>query len=128
LTSWRYYDSGIDLYYYGYRFYSAYLCRWLNRDPIGEEGGLNLYAFCGNDGVNRWDLLGMVPDFATFWFYYNKYSYHAMTAEEVWQAVGGAVSEAVYQTVPAGTVPNACATACVLPLVVPQTTISCCRP
>ena len=31
---------------------------WLNRDPIGEEGGLNLYGFVGNDGVNRWDYLG----------------------------------------------------------------------
>jgi hypothetical protein len=35
------------------------LHRWLNRDPIEEEGGLNLYGFCGNDGVNRWDILGM---------------------------------------------------------------------
>jgi hypothetical protein len=33
--------------------------RFLNRDPIEEAGGLNLYAFCGNDGVNRFDLLGM---------------------------------------------------------------------
>jgi RHS repeat-associated protein len=22
--------------------------RWLNRDPIEEDGGINLYAFCGN--------------------------------------------------------------------------------
>lgn len=32
---------------------------FLNRDPIEEEGGLNLYGFCGNDGVNQWDYLGM---------------------------------------------------------------------
>ena len=31
---------------------------WLSRDPIGERGGLNLYGFAGNDGVNRWDYLG----------------------------------------------------------------------
>jgi len=31
---------------------------WLSRDPIGERGGLNLYGFVGNDGVNRWDYLG----------------------------------------------------------------------
>ena len=31
----------------------------MNRDPIGEEGGLNLYAFVGNDSVNRIDFLGM---------------------------------------------------------------------
>jgi hypothetical protein len=31
----------------------------LNRDPIEESGGLNLYGFVGNDGVNSWDLWGM---------------------------------------------------------------------
>jgi hypothetical protein len=40
----------------------APLGRFLNRDPIEEPGGLNLYAFCGNDGVNRFDLLGMDGD------------------------------------------------------------------
>lgn len=34
---------------------------WLSRDPIGERGGLNLYGFNGNDGVNRWDYLGLKP-------------------------------------------------------------------
>jgi len=33
--------------------------RWLNRDPIGEEGGLNEYGFVSNDPVNKWDYLGM---------------------------------------------------------------------
>lgn len=32
--------------------------RWPSRDPIEEEGGLNLYGFVSNDGVNDWDLLG----------------------------------------------------------------------
>jgi uncharacterized protein RhaS with RHS repeats len=40
------------------RYYSAKLGRFLNQDPIEEAGGINLYAFCGNDGVNRWDMLG----------------------------------------------------------------------
>ncbi len=31
---------------------------WLNRDPIDVQGGLNLYGFVGNDGVNAWDILG----------------------------------------------------------------------
>ena len=35
--------------------------RWLNRDPINEAGGLNLYGFVGNDPVNRWDYLGLSP-------------------------------------------------------------------
>ena len=32
--------------------------RWLSRDPIEEQGGLNLYAFCENDSVNKVDRLG----------------------------------------------------------------------
>jgi hypothetical protein len=32
---------------------------WLSRDPIGERGGVNLYGFVGNDGVNHEDLLGL---------------------------------------------------------------------
>ena len=32
---------------------------WPSRDPIGERGGKNLYEFVGNDGVDRWDYLGM---------------------------------------------------------------------
>ncbi len=27
----------------------------LNRDPMEEAGGLNLYGFCHNDGVNLVD-------------------------------------------------------------------------
>ncbi len=46
-------------YYYGYRYYDSTDGRWLSRDPIEEEGGLNLYGFVGNDPVNRWDYLGM---------------------------------------------------------------------
>jgi len=32
---------------------------WPSRDPIGERGGLNLYGFVDNRGVNWWDSLGM---------------------------------------------------------------------
>ena len=56
--STKYYDTETGLYYYGYRFYSPTLMRWLNRDPIEEEGGVNLYAFCGNDPVKQFDAIG----------------------------------------------------------------------
>ena len=42
----------------GQRYYSPTLGRFINRDPIGEDGGVNLYGFCGNDGVNNFDELG----------------------------------------------------------------------
>jgi RHS repeat-associated protein len=52
-------DHNTGLIYYGYRFYSHGLGRFLNRDPLGEQGGLNLYAFVGNDPVNAREYLGL---------------------------------------------------------------------
>jgi RHS repeat-associated protein len=51
-------DALTGLYNYGYRYYHPGLGRWISRDPIGEEGGLNLYEFVGNDGISRFDMLG----------------------------------------------------------------------
>jgi uncharacterized protein RhaS with RHS repeats len=45
--------------YYQYRYYDPVTGRWPSRDPIGERGGVNLYSFVGNDGVNWWDPLGL---------------------------------------------------------------------
>ena len=58
--STKFFDPETELYYYGFRFYSPGQGRFLNRDPIEEQGGLNLYAFVGNDPVNRWDYLGLL--------------------------------------------------------------------
>ena len=46
---------------YGYRFYVPLLGRWINRDPIGEEGGRNLYSFVGNKPTGRVDRFGLNP-------------------------------------------------------------------
>jgi len=51
-------DHTTGLYYYGYRYYDPVTGRWPSRDPIEEEGGINLYGFVGNNGVGRWDYLG----------------------------------------------------------------------
>jgi RHS repeat-associated protein len=45
-----------------YRFYDPEIGRWLSRDPLGEEGGLNLYAYVENDPVNWIDPLGLSND------------------------------------------------------------------
>jgi RHS repeat-associated protein len=50
---------GSGFYNYGYRFYAPGMGRWINRDPIGESGGLNLYAFGPNSPVNGYDPYGM---------------------------------------------------------------------
>ena len=54
----EYYDSELDLVYYNYRHYSPSLGRFLSRDPIEEQGGLNLYAFVRNSPIRKWDILG----------------------------------------------------------------------
>ena len=51
-------DALTGLYDYGYRSYDPVAGRWLSRDPIAEDGGLNLYGFLGNDGVGDVDVLG----------------------------------------------------------------------
>ncbi|MDF1816261.1 MAG: RHS repeat-associated core domain-containing protein [Verrucomicrobiales bacterium] len=50
-------ESGLDNY--GYRYYSPHLGRWINKDPIEEKGGVNLYEFVGNDSISSVDLLGL---------------------------------------------------------------------
>jgi RHS repeat-associated protein len=59
--STKFTDVETGLVYYGHRYYSPSLGRFINRDPIEEQGGINLYGFCGNNAVNRWDYLGNWP-------------------------------------------------------------------
>ena len=58
--STKYTDDETGLVYYGHRYYEPDLGRFINRDPIEEDGGLNLYGFVGNDPVNFYDYLGMI--------------------------------------------------------------------
>lgn len=56
--STKYFDPETGFYYYGCRFYSPELMRWISRDPIGEEGGVNLYEFCNNFPAGAYDKDG----------------------------------------------------------------------
>ena len=64
----KYQDDESDLLYYGYRLYNASAGRWLSRDPIGENGGINLFGFVRNDPIRRFDALGQA-DGAVGWPY-----------------------------------------------------------
>jgi hypothetical protein len=50
--------SSEALYNYGFRYYNPVSQRWLNRDPIGERGGINLYRFTRNNPVKYIDKYG----------------------------------------------------------------------
>jgi RHS repeat-associated protein len=58
--STKYQDDQTDLLYYGYRYYSPNTGRWISRDQLGENAGLNLYRFASGDAANRVDALGLL--------------------------------------------------------------------
>ncbi|AUX37642.1 MULTISPECIES: SpvB/TcaC N-terminal domain-containing protein [Sorangium] len=67
-ASWRDYrfsgkerDDLTGFYYFGFRYYAPWLCRWLTPDPIGAGGGLNLYQYVLNNPVNLIDPEGLDP-------------------------------------------------------------------
>ncbi len=53
-----YHDDEVNLYYLRARYYSPVLRRFLQRDPILFEGGINLYSYTGCDFVNYGDWEG----------------------------------------------------------------------
>jgi len=55
----RRYESASGLYMYLYRHYDAASGRWPSRDPIEEDGGVNLYVFIWNNPVYGIDYLGL---------------------------------------------------------------------
>ena len=56
--STKYNDDETGLIYYGFRYYSPEMGRWVSKDPIGEKGGTNLYEMVRNDPINEVDALG----------------------------------------------------------------------
>ena len=51
--------NGNGLYYYGYRYYDPQHGRWISRDPIEENGGVNLYGFLSNSPIMLFDKNGL---------------------------------------------------------------------
>ena len=64
LYTGHFYHDESDLHLTLYRAYDPALGMWLSRDPIAENGGINLHAYVGNNPVNYWDPYGLNP-FAT---------------------------------------------------------------
>ena len=55
----REYESETGLYYYRARMYNPDLGRFMQTDPIGYAGGLNMYTYCGNNATNWADPYGL---------------------------------------------------------------------
>lgn len=80
------------LYAYGYRFYDPMLQRWLNRDPLGELGGLNLYRFCGNSPSVYADIDGL----ALFGLYDSWGDYFGEVGDVLWGQTQGALESLTF--------------------------------
>ncbi|MEI3559508.1 MAG: RHS repeat-associated core domain-containing protein [Akkermansia muciniphila] len=57
--SCEYMDDELGLVYYNYRHLNPLDGRWINRDPIQEQGEWNLYSFINNSINIEADLLGL---------------------------------------------------------------------
>ena len=55
----QYFDVETGYHYNYMRDYSPELGRYLQADPIGLNGGMNLYGYCGGDPVNKADPTGL---------------------------------------------------------------------
>jgi len=64
----REYSAATGLYFFRAHWYAPELGRWLSPDPIGLEGGLNLYEFCANNPVSFRDPFGLY----TTWDWYSQ--------------------------------------------------------
>jgi RHS repeat-associated protein len=53
------YDAETGLYYVRARYYDPRLGRFLEPDPLGQQPGLNIYAYTGGDPLNLTDPLGL---------------------------------------------------------------------
>ena len=58
----EFFDSEMELVYYNYRHYMPILGRWINRDPIEEKGGINLYIILNNECLGKFDYNGLFGD------------------------------------------------------------------
>jgi RHS repeat-associated protein len=65
------YDPDTGLVRFGARDYDALTGRWLDKDPLGFDGGdANLYAYAQNNPINYVDPYGtdVLNDLASYWY------------------------------------------------------------
>ena len=100
-------DASIALDNHGFRYYDAAIGRYISNDPIGYEGGFNLYVHCTNDPVNKFDPLGLHdydPNDPNNWYLEDSHEGDAireqqMAAQKKYEAAEAARKEAEQQRI-----------------------------
>lgn len=59
-------DDETGLYYFGVRYYAAWLGRWTSTDPMGFADGANLFRYSRNSPINYTDSIGTTPRLTSF--------------------------------------------------------------
>lgn len=54
--------SSLGIWYYKARMYAPRLGRFMQADPIGYDGGMNIYNYVSGDPINSSDSLGLVEE------------------------------------------------------------------
>jgi RHS repeat-associated protein len=96
LFTGRYYDAETGLYYYRARVYNPYIGRFMQTDPSGYSGGINLYAYCGNNPIMLVDPYGLCG--GSGWFGNAVSSANRIYGEisDAPQQIGRGLSDGVY--------------------------------
>ena len=80
----RRYDPETGLYYYRARYYSAQMGRFLQVDPIGYQSDYDLYAYVGNDPLNRVDPSGLADSISGLSLTMEEYK---KQAKDLWKSL-----------------------------------------
>lgn len=60
----REWDKETRLYYYRARYYDPMEGRFIQKDPIGFNGGINVYVYTSNNPINRTDPSGLTDRYS----------------------------------------------------------------
>jgi RHS repeat-associated protein len=77
----REFDTETGMYFYRARYYDSKVGRFVTKDPIGFKGGINVYAYVGNNAVNRIDPMGLDDG----WSWYGGWPWNGSPIPGYWE-------------------------------------------